>query len=52
MAAPIFSSDDFQSGAPIELFAGSIYDDLVGRTFDVSPDGQRFLVVMELMGTK
>jgi serine/threonine-protein kinase len=52
MAAPIFSSDDFQSGAAIELFGGSIYDDLIGRTFDVSPDGRRFLVVMELMGTK
>jgi hypothetical protein len=52
MAVPAFSGDDFKSGAPIELFAGSIYDDLVGRTYDVSPDGQHVLVIMELMRTQ
>jgi eukaryotic-like serine/threonine-protein kinase len=52
MAVPISSGDDFASGPPIELFAAPIYADLVGRTFDVSPDGQRFLVVMELMRTQ
>jgi hypothetical protein len=47
MAVPISSGDDFASGPPIELFAAPIYADLVGRTFDVSPDGQRFLMVKE-----
>jgi hypothetical protein len=52
MVVPMSSGDDFKSGAPIELFAGSIYDDLVGRTYDISPDGQHVLVIMELMRTQ
>jgi eukaryotic-like serine/threonine-protein kinase len=52
MTVPIAAGEDFASGPPIELFAAPIYADLVGRTFDVSPDGQRFLVVMGLMRTQ
>jgi hypothetical protein len=52
IAVPISSGDDFEFGPPVELFAVPIYADLVGRTFDVSPDGQRFLVVMELTRTQ
>jgi hypothetical protein len=35
-------------GMPQRLFTADIYRDLVGRTFDVSPDGERFLVVTGL----
>jgi serine/threonine-protein kinase len=52
MAVPVSSGDDFKTDRPVELFAVPIYADLVGRTFDVSPDGRRFLAVMELMRTK
>ena len=52
MAVPISSGTASRLGPPIELFTAPIYADLVGRTFDVSPDGQRFLVVMELMRTQ
>lgn len=33
-------------GSPSPLFAVDIYRDLVGRTFDVTPDGERFLVIL------
>jgi serine/threonine-protein kinase len=52
MAVPIASGERFEPGVPIELFTAPIYADLVGRTFDISPDGGRFLVVMELMRTQ
>jgi len=35
-------------GEPIPLFAVDIYRDLVGRTFDVTPDGDRFVVIRDL----
>jgi hypothetical protein len=37
--APAFS-------APQRLFSADIYRELVGRTFDVTPDGERFLVII------
>jgi serine/threonine-protein kinase len=51
MAVPIPRGDNFQSGVPIQLFTSPIYDDPVGRTFDVSPDGRHFLAVVELRRT-
>lgn len=33
-------------GPPERLFDRDIYRDLVGRTFDVTPDGERFLVIV------
>lgn len=33
-------------GSPSPLFAVDIYRDLVGRTFDVTPDGGRFIVIL------
>jgi len=45
MAVPIESNSGFQAGNPSKLFAGSYYAALAGRTYDVSPDGQRFLMI-------
>lgn len=40
------STGDPAIGPPSPLFAVDIYSDLVGRTFDVTPDGGRFLVIL------
>jgi serine/threonine-protein kinase len=45
MAVPVESSSGFQAGNPSKLFAGPYYAALSGRTYDVSPDGQRFLMI-------
>ena len=45
MAVPIESSSGFRAGTPAKLFAGPYYAVLAGRTYDVSPDGQRFLMI-------
>lgn len=36
-----------QFGPPEPLFAAPIYQELVGRTYDVTPDGRRFLVIID-----
>ncbi len=46
MMALAFS--DLPVGIPQRLFKADIYRDLVGRTFDVTPGGERFLVVVGL----
>jgi hypothetical protein len=45
MATPIESSSVFQAGYPTKLFSGPYYVGLNGRTYDVSSDGQRFLMI-------
>lgn len=40
--------DVVTAGSPQRLFTADIYRDLVGRTFDVTADGERFLVVIGL----
>jgi hypothetical protein len=45
MAVPIESSSGFHAGNPAKLFAGPYYAALSGRTYDVSADGQRFLMI-------
>lgn len=44
MAVAITTADGFQSGQPRLLFEGP-YLNVSGRSFDVSPDGRRFLVL-------
>lgn len=39
--------DDVTVGVASRLFTADIYRDLVGRTFDVSADGERLLVIVE-----
>ena len=47
MAAPIGSGESFIIGEPIELFRGSFARDAFGNAnYDVTPDGNRFLMVL------
>jgi sugar lactone lactonase YvrE len=43
IAVPVIAGSAFTTGVPKRLFSGQPYD-LFGREFDVSPDGQRFLM--------
>ena len=47
MAVPIESGSGFRAGNPIRLFSGSYFAGLSGRTYDVSADGQRFLMIKD-----
>jgi eukaryotic-like serine/threonine-protein kinase len=50
MAVPIEKSATFSAGVPVQLFRGDYYfggASSIGRTYDVSPDGQRFLMIKE-----
>ena len=37
----------FKAGTPTQLFQGPYFSGTVWRTYDVSPDGQRFLMIKE-----
>jgi serine/threonine-protein kinase len=48
MAAPIEPGSAFSSGTPVRLFRGPYFfggANSIGRTYDVSPDGRRFLII-------
>jgi eukaryotic-like serine/threonine-protein kinase len=45
MAAAVGTDDTFSAGAPTKLFDGYLTG--LGRSYDVSPDGQRFLMIKE-----
>jgi serine/threonine-protein kinase len=48
MAASVESGPVFASGTPQRLFRGNFFlggADSIGRTYDVSPDGKRFLLI-------
>jgi hypothetical protein len=46
MAVSVESGDSFRAGAPNLLFDGPYQADAVGHaSYDVSPDGQRFLMI-------
>ena len=50
MAAALESAAAFSASAPVELFRGDYYfgsASSVGRTFDVSLDGRRFLIIKD-----
>lgn len=47
MAVPIESASGFRALNPTRLFAGPYLTGLNGRTYDVSPDGKRFLMVKD-----
>jgi Tol biopolymer transport system component len=48
MAVPITTTPTFSAGAPRMLFEGAFRIDGPFRTWDVTPDGQRFLMVQEV----
>ena len=45
MAVPVDAGESFDAGTPELLFEGDYYFDRSRRTWDVHPDGQRFLMV-------
>jgi serine/threonine-protein kinase len=47
MAVPVESGPGFRAGNPTRLFAGPYFAELNPRTYDVSPDGQRFLMIKD-----
>ena len=48
MAAPVRTQPTFQPGSPRVLFDGGYYwADLGPPTYDITPDGQRFVMVQE-----
>ena len=44
-AVPIRTDPTFTSGAPELLFTGNYYFEAFVRSYDVAPDGQRFLMI-------
>ncbi|MBI3050026.1 MAG: serine/threonine-protein kinase [Acidobacteria bacterium] len=51
MAVPIQTTPALTVGKPAALFEGPYFRSLNGRTYDVSPDGQRFLMIKEADAT-
>jgi hypothetical protein len=47
MTVPIETGSTFTYGNPRKLFSGPYYAALSGLTYDVSPDGQRFLMIKD-----
>jgi Tol biopolymer transport system component len=45
MAVPIQTEPTFSPGQTRELFRGEYESDALGRTFDLAPDGKRFLMI-------
>src|SRR5262249_50738011 len=48
MAVPITTTPTFSAGTPRVLFEGAFRADGAFRGYDVTPDGQRFLMVREI----
>ena len=47
MAVPIQPGPTFVAGSPVVVFDGPYVAPLAGRSYDVSSDGQRFLMIKE-----
>ena len=47
---PVQTAPNFSYGNPTKLFDGRYYAAVPGRTYDVSPDGKRFLMIKEGAG--
>ena len=45
MAVPVQPGEAFAFGNAIELFSGDYYEESRGRTYDVTPNGERFIMV-------
>jgi eukaryotic-like serine/threonine-protein kinase len=48
MAVPVQTTPTFSAGNPSKLFEGPWYIGVEGRTYDVSPDGKRFLLIRDV----
>jgi len=49
MAVPVQTSPIFSAGSPTKLFDGPVYALNSARTFDVSRDGKRFLIIEDAL---
>jgi hypothetical protein len=47
MRVPVTTVPTFQAGTPSQLFDGPYIYGALERTYDVSPDGRRFLMIKE-----
>ena len=45
MAVPVELGESFSSGGATELFSGEYFEESRGRTYDITPDGERFIMV-------
>jgi Tol biopolymer transport system component len=45
MSAPVRLSPTFSFSAPVKLFQGRYFEGASGRSYDVAPDGKRFLLI-------
>ena len=45
MRVPVGGGPHFRSGTPVRLFRVDLPGDPLGPSFDISPDGRRFLIV-------
>jgi hypothetical protein len=52
MAVPVQTSPTLVLGTPVKLFDGPYFIGLAGRTYDVSPDGKRFLMIKNVAPTQ
>ena len=50
MSVPVQTTSTFTAGNPTKLFEGKWYVGQPGRTYDVSADGQRFLMIKDAAG--
>ena len=48
MVVPVQTTPTFSAGNPSKLFDGRWYIGQSGRTYDVSGDGQRFLMIKDV----
>ena len=46
MSVPVETDPAFAPGSETELFSG-YFTDLPGPTYDISPDGERFLIIKD-----
>ncbi len=47
MTVPVQTEPSFTPGTPEVLFEGDYVLEVGGRSYDVAPDGQRFLIIKE-----
>jgi Tol biopolymer transport system component len=47
MAVPVQTTTSFSAGTPVKLFEGSYFSEGTARVYDVSRDGQKFLMIKE-----
>jgi serine/threonine-protein kinase len=51
MAVPVLAGSAFMAGAPQMLFQTNLLSPFAGRSYDVSPDGRRFLIIKDARAT-